>query len=102
MSRQAFQRETAWDSRVGSVEGLRSLGTDLSPPLIYFLFDCGQLDQDVSIRLAPGEIRNYAFIEVHHLGRYLTVQNHAQLRAALRARTANALTYMPDLLRNPP
>ncbi|WBB67786.1 NUDIX hydrolase [Micromonospora sp. WMMD812] len=99
---QACAREVAEEIGVRVVPA-RLLVVDWLPthryraePMVYFLFDCGQVPDDVAIRLANGEVRECAFLSLAQALPLMTPGTGARVTAAMRARTGVAPTYLPD------
>jgi 8-oxo-dGTP diphosphatase len=57
-------------------------------PVVHFIFDGGELDDDVSIDLQDDELDEYRFVEPGDLASYLPPIIAARVTAALRSRAA--------------
>jgi 8-oxo-dGTP pyrophosphatase MutT (NUDIX family) len=65
-------------------------------PIVHFVFDGGELDDDVPIVLQYEELDEYRFVPPGELGRYLPPVITARVTAALRSRAAGAPAYLPQ------
>ena len=65
-------------------------------PIVHFIFDGGELDDDVPIRLQEAELDDYRFTEPGDLASYLPPFLAARVAAALRARVAGGTVYLPQ------
>jgi 8-oxo-dGTP diphosphatase len=79
------------------------LAIDWSPPeglrprpIVHFIFDGGDLDEHVPIRLQEEELDAYRFVEPGELARYLPPFMTARVSAAMDGRAAGALVYVPQ------
>jgi len=59
-------------------------------PVVHFIFDGGELDDDVPIDLQDDELDEYRFVEPGDLASYLPPIIAARVTAALRSRAAGA------------
>jgi 8-oxo-dGTP diphosphatase len=64
-------------------------------PIVHFVFEGGELDDGVPIRLQESELDDYRFIEPGDLTRYLPPFLVARVAAALRGR-AEGPVYLPQ------
>jgi 8-oxo-dGTP diphosphatase len=65
-------------------------------PIVHFVFDGGELDDDVPIVLQYEELDEYRFVSPGELGRYLPAVIATRVTAALRSRAAGAPAYLPQ------
>ncbi len=65
-------------------------------PIMSFVFDGGELDDGVPIRLQESELDDYRFTEPGDLARYLPPFLAARVVAALRGRAAGGAVYLPQ------
>jgi 8-oxo-dGTP pyrophosphatase MutT (NUDIX family) len=65
-------------------------------PIVHFVFDGGELDDDVPIVLQYEELDEYRFVPPGELASYLPPVITARVIAALRSRAAGAPAYLPQ------
>jgi 8-oxo-dGTP diphosphatase len=65
-------------------------------PIVHFIFDGGELDDDVPIELQDEELDEYRFVEPGDLASYLPPVIAARVTAALRSRVAGGAAYLPQ------
>ncbi len=65
-------------------------------PIVHFVFDGGELDDDVPIALQHEELDEYQFVSPGELASYLPPVVAARVTAALRSRAAGAPAYLPQ------
>ena len=66
-------------------------------PLVHFIFDGGELDDGVPIRLQESELDDYRFVEPGEVDRYLPLLLAARVAAALRSRVTGGAVYLPQV-----
>ncbi len=66
-------------------------------PLVHFIFDGGEVDDGVPIRLQESELDDYRFVEPGEAGRYLPPRLAARVAAALRSRGTGRAAYLPQV-----
>jgi 8-oxo-dGTP diphosphatase len=66
-------------------------------PIVHFIFDGGELDDDVRIELQHEELDDYRFVEPGDLASYLPPVIAARVTAALRSRAAGGAAYLHPL-----
>ncbi len=66
-------------------------------PLVHFIFDGGELDDGVPIRLQESELDDYRFVEPGEVDRYLPVRLAARVAAALGSRVTGGAVYLPQV-----
>ena len=64
-------------------------------PIVHFIFDGGELDDDVPIELQDEELDEYRFVEPGDLASYLPPVITARVTAALRSRATGGAAYIP-------
>ena len=64
-------------------------------PIMHFIFEGGELDDDAPIRLQEEELDEYRFVEAGELADYLPPVIAARVNAALRSRVAGGAAYLP-------
>jgi 8-oxo-dGTP diphosphatase len=64
-------------------------------PIVHFIFDGGELDDDVPIELQDEELDDYRFVEPGDLASYLPPVIAARVAAALRSRATGGAAYVP-------
>ena len=64
-------------------------------PIVHFIFDGGELDDAVPIKLQDSELDGYRFVEPGDLASYLPPVIAARVTAALRSRAAGGAAYLP-------
>jgi 8-oxo-dGTP diphosphatase len=64
-------------------------------PIVHFIFDGGELDDDVPIELQDEELDDYRFVEPGDLDSYLPPVIAARVAAALRSRATGGAAYLP-------
>jgi 8-oxo-dGTP diphosphatase len=64
-------------------------------PIVHFIFDGGELDDDVPIELQETELDDYLFVEPGDLASYLPPIIAARVTAALRSRVTGGAAYLP-------
>jgi hypothetical protein len=62
---------------------------------VHFIFDGGELDDDVPIELQETELDDYRFVEPGDLASYLPPIIAARVTAALRSRVTGGAAYLP-------
>jgi 8-oxo-dGTP diphosphatase len=65
-------------------------------PIVHFIFEGGELDDDVPIRLQEDELDDYRFTEPGDLGSYLPPFLATRVAAALRGRLTGGTIYLPQ------
>jgi 8-oxo-dGTP diphosphatase len=65
-------------------------------PIVHFIFDGGELDDDVPIELQDSELDDYRFVEPGDLASYLPPIIAARVTAALRNRATGGAAYLPQ------
>ncbi len=65
-------------------------------PIVHFIFEGGELDDDVPIRLQEDELDDYRFTEPGDLGSYLPPFLVTRVAAALRGRLTGGTIYLPQ------
>jgi ADP-ribose pyrophosphatase YjhB (NUDIX family) len=65
-------------------------------PIVHFVFDGGELDDDAPIVLQHEELDEYRFVPPGELASYLPPFITARVTAALRNRAAGAPVYLPQ------
>jgi len=65
-------------------------------PIVHFIFDGGELDDDVPIELQGEELDEYRFVEPGDLASYLPPIIGARVTAALGSRAAGGAAYLPQ------
>jgi 8-oxo-dGTP diphosphatase len=66
-------------------------------PIVHFIFEGGELDDDTPILLLEEELDGYRFVEAGHLSRYLPPVIAARVTAALRSRVTGGPAYLSGL-----
>jgi 8-oxo-dGTP pyrophosphatase MutT (NUDIX family) len=66
-------------------------------PIVHFVFDGGELDDDAPIALQYEELDEYRFVSPGELASYLPPIIAARVTAALRSRAAGAPAYLPQV-----
>jgi 8-oxo-dGTP diphosphatase len=66
-------------------------------PIVHFIFDGGELDDDVAIELQHEELDDYRFVEPGDLASYLPPVIASRVTAALRSRAAGGAAYLHPL-----
>jgi len=66
-------------------------------PIVHFIFEGGELDDDAPIRLQEDELDEYRFVEAADLARYLPPIIAARVTAALRSRVTGGPAYLPQV-----
>ncbi len=66
-------------------------------PIMHFIFEGGELEDDVPIRLQEEELDEYRFVEAGDLADYLPPFIAARVNAALRSRVADGAAYLPQV-----
>jgi 8-oxo-dGTP diphosphatase len=66
-------------------------------PIVHFIFDGGELGDDVPIELQHEELDGYRFVEPGDLASYLPPVIAARVTAALRSRAADGAAYLHPL-----
>jgi 8-oxo-dGTP diphosphatase len=66
-------------------------------PIMHFIFEGGELDDDAPIRLQEEELEEYRFVEAGELAAYLPPFIAARVKAALRSRVADGAAYLPQV-----
>jgi 8-oxo-dGTP diphosphatase len=69
---------------------------DRPRPALYFVFDCGVLDQDPRIDLQHEELDGYDFLPPEHAVAMLNPPVASRLPAALSAREQGNTVYLPE------
>jgi 8-oxo-dGTP diphosphatase len=64
-------------------------------PVVFFVFDGGEVGPDAGIRLQEEELDDYRFTGPGEFGAYLPPFLQARYSAALRARPAGGAVYLP-------
>jgi 8-oxo-dGTP diphosphatase len=64
-------------------------------PIVHFVFDGGELGDDVPIALQEEELDGYRFVEPGDLAAYLPSFMVARVGAALRGRATGGAAYLP-------
>jgi len=65
-------------------------------PVVFFVFDGGEVEPDADIRLQEEELDDFRFTAPGEFGAYLPRFLEARYSAALRARTAGGAVYLPS------
>jgi len=66
-------------------------------PMVYFLFDCGEIAEANHIRRGASEVREHAFVRLEHIAALTKPATTRRLAAATRAKSEGITIYMPDL-----
>jgi 8-oxo-dGTP pyrophosphatase MutT (NUDIX family) len=64
-------------------------------PVVFFVFDGGEVGPDAGIRLQEEELDDYRFVAADEFSRYVPRFLEARYSAALRARATGATVYLP-------
>ena len=64
-------------------------------PIVHFIFDGGELGDDVPIELQDEELDDYRFVEPADLDEYLPALISARVVAAVRGRETGTTAYLP-------
>jgi 8-oxo-dGTP diphosphatase len=67
-------------------------------PIVHFIFEGGELDDDAPIHLQEEELDEYRFVEAGDLSRYLPPIIASRVTAALRSRAAGGPAYLSQVL----
>jgi 8-oxo-dGTP diphosphatase len=94
--RREVEEETGLQIYTGSLLVVDWMPADGSRPrpILHFVFDGGQLDDGVPVRLQASELDEYRFVEPGDLAGYLSPTMTVRVAAALRNRGAAGSVYL--------